>query len=56
MRSLEEIKVELEEARQDLNWSVLHETSEQYYKKNLRVDELIEEYLSAISYLEEKNI
>ena len=56
MRSLEEIKVELEEARQDLNWSVLHETSERYYKKNLRVDKLIEEYLSAILCIEENTM
>ena len=48
MRSLKEIKKELEEAKQDLNWSILHESAEIYYKKNLKVDELIEEYLCAI--------
>lgn len=48
MRTLAEIKSELEEARRDLNWSVLHESPEKYYKKNLRVDALIEEYLRAV--------
>uniref|UniRef100_UPI004055AFE0 Spo0E family sporulation regulatory protein-aspartic acid phosphatase n=1 Tax=Agathobacter sp. TaxID=2021311 RepID=UPI004055AFE0 len=56
MRSLEEIRNELEEARRDLNWSVLHESPEVYYKKNLRVDELIEEYLLAAANMEKQEI
>ena len=48
MRTLAEIKRELEDARRDLNWSVLHESPEIYYKKNLKVDVLIEEYLLAL--------
>lgn len=45
MRTVEELKVLIEEARKELDTLILTEKEEIYYEKSKALDKLIEEYL-----------
>ena len=53
MRSIEELKILIEEARKELDALVLTEKLDVYYEKSKELDKLIEEYLELDDFEED---
>lgn len=53
MRSIEELKILIEEARKELDALILTEKLDVYYEKSKELDKLIEEYLELDDFEED---
>ena len=53
MRTIEELKILIEEARKELDTLVLTEKLDVYYEKSKELDKLIEEYLELDDFEED---